>query len=120
MKTNKLNKSMKQALKAEISPLLIGLRNELKKLGVTVQESNKTSEKTMHEVNLDITEHGIGVAVLRGEKGEKGDIAEIDYSKVVDGLKKHIPKPIKGERGLRGLRGVRGLRGIQEIGRAHV
>ena len=67
----------------------------------------------MHEVNLDITEHGIGVAVLRGEKGEKGDIAEIDYSKVVDGLKKHIPKPIKGERGLRGLRGVRGLRGIQ-------
>ncbi len=98
-------KVFKEALKSEVNPLLIGLRNEIKKNTEAVEKSAEKQSKVIVEVNIeDIhkkTEEEILKTIadskFKGEPGEPG--------KSIEGQPGKNGKSIRGARGLRGLKG---------------
>ncbi len=98
-------KAFKEALKGEVNPLLIGLRNEVKKVKEAVEKAAEKTSKTIVEVNVEqiakTTEETILKTIadskFRGEQGEPG--------KSIEGQPGKQGKSIRGKRGLRGLAG---------------
>ncbi len=102
-------KVFKEALKSEVNPLLIGLRNEVKKVTEAVEKAAEKTGKTIVEVNVEqiakTTEETILKTIadskFKGEPGEPG--------KSIEG------QPGKNGKSIRGLRGLRGKAGKNAI-----
>lgn len=106
------NKELKQALRSEVSPLLIGLRNELKNI-VAASES---------DVKIKMTEDGLGIAVVKGAQGLAGKDAVIDYKALMKDIEKliikHMPEPRRGRPGAKAKNGRDGKDGKSIVGPA--
>lgn len=107
--TPKVNKELKAALRSEVSPLLIGLRNELKRI-VAAQAS---------DVKLHLTEDGLGIAVVKGAKGENGRDAVVDYEMILKKVEKMLPAGRRGRPGVKGKDGKNGKDGSTPIKGIH-
>lgn len=93
MNTNnkKTNKELKEALKNEVAPLLIGLRNEIKETNSALKE---IASKQVPINELEIVMDGKKVAALKGNDGLT-PIKDIDYlskEKTEEIIKEALPK----------------------------
>ena len=102
-------KAFKRALKNEVSPLLIGLRNEIRgtnELVVALAKTLMESGKIPIQTNEELKQTNILLAEIVTESKKK-DSEDWTFE-----VGKELVSKIKGEKGADGKRGLRGFRGL--------
>lgn len=112
-KKTRINKEIKETLKAEVSPLLIGVRNDLKEIDKTLRGSDVAKGVKDKARMNDGYEHFLklvqsAIITVKGEQGEKGKDAVVDYDLLLKEIKKMIPEAKHGKDGRDGANGKDG------------